>query len=173
LKVCCPSGHYGKECLPCSECSGNGACKGNGTRKGNGKCNCDTGYAGEKCQSCSEGFYEAFKDETKLICSQCHVACHGGCSGPGTKNCAKCKTGWFMKEGEGCFDVNECVDRESCPDRSEFCVNDEGSYSCLKCDKSCDGCDGDGPDMCEKCADGYELREGMCAGELLIVDKIH
>lgn len=73
-----------------------------------------------------------------------------------------------MKDGEGCFDVNECVEASACPKTNEFCVNKEGSYSCLACDKSCDGCDGDGPDMCEKCADGYELRDGMCAGELIV-----
>lgn len=73
-----------------------------------------------------------------------------------------------MKENEGCFDINECIDTETCPETNKFCVNNEGSYSCLDCDKSCIGCDGDGPDMCEKCADGYELREGICAGELLL-----
>ncbi|CRL03643.1 CLUMA_CG016174, isoform A [Clunio marinus] len=162
LKVCCHPNYFGKDCLECTDCSGNGYCKGNGTRKGNGKCNCDKGYSGENCQQCSDGFYEAFKDESKLLCSQCHVACHEGCSGPGTKNCVKCKSGWFMKESEGCYDINECVEQSACPGENQFCVNSEGSYQCLECDKSCNGCDGDGPDMCVKCADGYELRDGMC-----------
>lgn len=165
LKVCCPPSHYGKDCLPCTDCSENGVCKGNGTRKGNGKCNCDKGYSGEHCNSCSDGFYEAFRDESKLLCSQCHVSCLGSCSGPGTKNCNKCKNGWLMKDGEGCFDINECVDKDTCPEKNTFCVNNEGSYTCLQCDKSCDGCDGDGPDMCEKCSSGYEYREGICAGK--------
>lgn len=164
LKVCCPPNHYGKDCLPCSECSGNGACKGNGTRKGNGKCNCDKGYSGERCEGCADGFYEAFRDESKLLCAQCHVSCLGSCSGPGTRNCDKCKNGWFLKEKDGCHDIDECTEKDTCPGPNQFCVNNEGSYSCLECDKSCAGCDGDGPDMCFKCADGYELREGICAG---------
>ena len=38
------------------------------------------------------------------------------------------------------------------------------------CDKSCDGCNGDGPDMCDKCAEGYLYNEekGMCIGESMI-----
>jgi len=176
LKVCCPPNHFGKDCDACSDCSGNGACKGNGTRKGNGKCNCDKGYSGENCQTCADGFYEAFRDETKLLCSLCHVACDGSCQGPGTKNCGKCAIGWMMKENEGCFDINECIDPDTCKDtrteKNRFCVNNEGSYSCLQCDKSCDGCDGDGPDMCEKCADGYELRDGMCAAAAASDDEL-
>ncbi|KAG5677189.1 hypothetical protein PVAND_006969 [Polypedilum vanderplanki] len=163
MKVCCPPNHHGKDCLPCTDCSGNGVCKGNGTRKGNGKCNCDKGYQGENCNSCAEGFYEAFKDETKLLCSQCHDACHGPCKGPGPRNCEKYKEGWYMRENEGCFDVNECLEKKSpCNSQTQFCVNNEGSYNCLECDRSCDGCEGDGPDMCIKCKDGYELRNGIC-----------
>jgi protein disulfide-isomerase len=165
LKVCCPLNHYGKDCLPCADCSGNGACKGNGTRKGNGKCNCDRGYEGENCKKCAENFYEAFRDETNLLCSPCHVACSGQCSGPGARNCEHCKAGWFHREKEGCFDIDECLEKTPCRKQNQFCVNNEGSYACLDCDKSCDGCDGDGPDMCEKCASGYELRDGMCQGE--------
>lgn len=165
LKTCCPQDHYGKDCQECSNCNGNGVCKGNGTRKGNGKCNCDKGYAGENCFECADGFYEAFKDESKLLCSQCHVACYGSCKGPGPRKCEKCREGWFHKENEGCFDVDECIEKSPCDGRSHFCVNNEGSYSCLECDKSCAGCDGDGPDMCVKCKDGFEFRDGMCAGE--------
>ena len=30
------------------------------------------------------------------------------------------------------------------------------------CDKSCDGCTGDGPDLCLKCASGHHLEDGIC-----------
>ena len=34
----------------------------------------------------------------------------------------------------------------------------------IECDKSCAGCDGDGPDMCLTCADGYTLKDDLCVG---------
>ncbi len=52
---------------------------------------------------------------------------------------------------------------KSC-EKNEFCVNTEGSYSCFDCDRSCDGCYGDGPDMCDSCALGYTLIDKLCIG---------
>lgn len=85
--VCCPANHFGPECKPCDDCHGNGVCKGNGTRKGNGKCSCDAGYVGDNCMQCSKEYYEAFRDEDKLLCSICHIACKedAGCTGSGPK----------------------------------------------------------------------------------------
>lgn len=40
--------------------------------------------------------------------------------------------------------------------------------SVSECDKSCDGCSGDGPDMCDKCADGYVFQDPVCIGKLYI-----
>lgn len=31
-----------------------------------------------------------------------------------------------------------------------------------ECDKACKGCNGDGPDTCTTCAEGYELKDGVC-----------
>lgn len=31
-----------------------------------------------------------------------------------------------------------------------------------ECDRACNGCYGDGPDMCLKCANGYKLDNGNC-----------
>lgn len=167
LTVCCPDGHFGPNCDACSDCNGNGKCKGNGTRKGNGKCSCDAGYTGESCDNCSIQYYESFRDDTKLLCSPCHASCggDGGCTVSGPKGCRKCKEGWRMHPEHGCFDINECVEESRICKQKQFCVNKEGSYSCLDCDRSCESCDGDGPDMCKKCAEGFELREGKCTGE--------
>lgn len=94
IKVCCPDNHYGPKCLPCEDCFGNGKCKGNGTRKGNGRCACDVGYTGDRCDSCDTTYYEVFRDETKILCTPCHVSCdENGCTGPGPKNCRTCKDG--------------------------------------------------------------------------------
>lgn len=86
-KVCCPTNHFGPECKKCHDCHGNGACKGNGTRKGNGKCSCEPAYAGDDCMQCSKNYYESFRDENKLLCSQCHAACKKdtGCTGSGPR----------------------------------------------------------------------------------------
>lgn len=162
LEVCCPPNKFGPNCDLCSDCNGNGKCKGNGTRKGNGKCACDEGYTGEFCTDCSIGFYESFRDETKLLCSKCHQACgDDGCSAGGPKQCKSCRKGWTFTPDSGCFDINECLTSNICKE-NQFCVNNDGSYSCLECDRSCRGCQGDGPDMCLGCAENFELREGKC-----------
>lgn len=166
-KVCCPVNHFGSNCDPCYNCNGNGICKGNGTRKGNGKCACDDGYAGESCNICDKNYYESFRDSEKLLCSICHVACgDAGCTGPGPQNCLSCDKGWRIGledlNEKGCVDVNECVVMKNACHNNQFCVNNEGSYQCLDCDKSCAGCHGDGPDLCTSCANGYELRDGLC-----------
>lgn len=170
LKHCCPPGHYGSSCLPCpghpdNVCSGNGRCRGAGTRKGNGTCDCDEGYAGITCGLCADSYYESYRDESKLLCSKCHMACLGSCTQAGPRGCLVCNKGWFYEAEHGCLDVNECVSESSPCKKNEFCVNNEGSYSCLACDKACDGCHGDGPDMCDNCADGNKLRDGMCVKE--------
>lgn len=170
LKLCCPKQHYGKDCLPCKGnlqnlCNGNGKCRGEGTRKGNGTCLCETGYMGDHCEICSPDYYLAYQDVNKMLCSPCHRACSGGCRSGTPKDCVACKQGYIFDSDEGCTDVNECEDVNRCK-KSEFCVNGDGSYVCFPCDKSCDGCYGDGPDMCRKCSTGYSKK-----GELCIQDR--
>lgn len=131
-EFCCPNGFYGPECAKCADCHGNGVCKGNGTRKGNGKCLCDAGYAGESCLECDKGYYESFKDETKQLCSKCHMACDDdGCKGPGSKNCVGCTSGWIRDTEGNCIDIDECHRKQSPCKSNQFCVNTEGSFSCL------------------------------------------
>ncbi|KAI4478688.1 hypothetical protein M0804_011716 [Polistes exclamans] len=175
---CCPKDHYGPECTQCvgfpdNVCSKNGKCKGAGTRKGNGKCLCDKGYEGETCNDCAPGYYQSYRDENKLLCSTCHAACNGSCSGPGPKDCEMCSNGWYMIDKQGCFDINECLrSDESCPG-NQFCVNKEGGFTCLGCDKACNGCTGDGPDMCIKCADGHHKKDNLCINSDLLGRKRH
>ncbi len=161
LEVCCPEDRFGKDCEECSIkdkagkiCSGNGKCKGAGTRKGNGRCQCNEGYRGELCDACDVGYYESYKDKEKLLCSQCHPSCQLACAGSGARGCVACKSGYAMDSEHGCVDLDECLVSRPCAG-NKFCVNTEGNYRCLNCDKACNGCDGDGPDSCIKCADGY------------------
>jgi len=177
-KVCCAADHFGPDCKPCSNlgtngkiCSGNGKCKGGGTRKGNGKCQCSAEYSGELCDQCSDGHYESFKDESKLLCSPCHKSCSGRCSGAGPKSCTVCAPGYVMNTEHGCLDTDECIMNNPCPN-DKFCVNNDGSYRCVTCDKACYGCDADGPDNCLKCAEGYKLKNNVCVADKAASGKI-
>lgn len=166
LNVCCPPDHFGPKCEKCQECYKNGKCKGAGTRKGNGKCSCNPGYTGENCRECAVSYYEAFRDDSKLLCSRCHDACgKDGCISAGSKGCKSCKIGWKTDLTHTCIDINECLSKKNICTSNQFCVNNEGSYKCLECDRSCLGCDGDGPDMCKTCAEGYTLNEGKCTDD--------
>lgn len=138
LQLCCAAGTFGPRCEPCEPCGGNGKCKGDGTRKGNGQCDCDAGYKGVRCGECSNRYYESYRDAEKLLCSECHAACgaDAGCTQAGPKGCRVCKAGWMMRpEQGGCVDVDECAstttERAATCTRNQFCVNNEGSYSCL------------------------------------------
>lgn len=167
LKLCCLENHYGPNCTPCAGypdrvCSNNGKCKGSGTRKGNGQCSCNIGYEGESCDTCAQSYFESYKDENKLLCSPCHQACQKTCTQAGPRGCLACKEGWVRDTEHGCLDINECVTLLHACSSSQFCVNNEGSYTCLACDKACARCDGDGPDMCLECADGYIMRNHIC-----------
>ncbi|XP_025422381.1 cysteine-rich with EGF-like domain protein 2 isoform X2 [Sipha flava] len=165
LKVCCPSKHYGPDCLPCkgypNVCNLHGSCKGDGTRKGNGLCKCNTGYSGDNCDRCAKNYFTTVNNDT-LICRKCHKSCKDGCIESGPKGCNDCKDGWvYMGEDKGCIDIDECLEGDVCTSQ-EFCINNEGSYSCLSCDQSCKDCYGDGNDMCYNCAPGYYMKNQKC-----------
>nr|XP_033782596.1 protein disulfide isomerase CRELD1 [Geotrypetes seraphini] len=163
LKVCCPPGTFGPDCLSCSGgserlCNGNGRCDGDGTRSGTGLCNCYLSYGGPFCAECSVGYYEAFRNETHLVCSECYKAC-SKCTGPEDDSCVLCKKGWMLHD-RSCIDVDECGTEKAQCRANQFCVNLEGSYECRDCDKACVGCMGAGSARCKKCNKGYS-RDGV------------
>lgn len=54
---------------PQQPCSGNGRCDGDGTRRGTGLCVCSPGYGGPFCAECGDGYYEASRNKSHLICA--------------------------------------------------------------------------------------------------------
>ncbi|XP_042310208.1 protein disulfide isomerase CRELD1 [Sceloporus undulatus] len=175
LKLCCPPGTYGPDCHTCpggaqKPCSGYGQCDGDGTRGGTGLCMCQTGYGGPFCSECGDGYYEAARNDSHLVCAECYRAC-GRCSGPEDSSCLRCKRGWMLHDRR-CIDIDECgTDMAHCRS-NQFCINTEGSYECRDCAKACIGCMGAGPSRCKKCNKGYQ-RDGVkcldvdeCAGEV-------
>jgi len=169
LKYCCPEASFGPKCTKCTKCADNEHCHGEGTRAGNGSCVCREGHAGQNCGSCSPGYYlekSPFESEDKSrgrsSCKKCHRSCQF-CRQAGPQGCEVCRKGFHFVPGYGCSDIDECIESKNkiCGDNT-FCVNTEGSYFCYECDRACDGCHGDGPDMCLRCANGYKLENGNC-----------
>ncbi|KIH64364.1 calcium binding EGF domain protein [Ancylostoma duodenale] len=149
IKLCCPDGHYGKDCLKCpgfeitgTVCFGHGSCDGNGRRYGTGKCTCDTGYVGNLCRQCAADHFEKSKTENSIECEKCFEGCAGGCSASGPKGCTKCKNGW-NETSDGCVDIDECALETTCSNAHEKCVNLQGSYRC-------------------DCVDGYKRDGSAC-----------
>ncbi|XP_075039617.1 protein disulfide isomerase CRELD1 [Mixophyes fleayi] len=164
LKLCCPEGMFGPDCAPCpggteKPCSGNGKCSGAGTRGGPGSCDCFPGYAGPLCMDCAVGYYEEARNESHLVCSECHKAC-SKCLGPEEDQCAQCRRGWILHDMK-CIDVDECGTLDRCKS-NQFCLNTEGSYECRECDKACIGCMGAGSARCKKCNAGYYRDGAKC-----------
>ncbi|KAL7986259.1 hypothetical protein Chor_011425, partial [Crotalus horridus] len=163
LKLCCPSGTYGPDCQTCpggaeKPCSGYGQCDGEGTRGGTGLCMCQTGYGGPFCSECGDGYYEAARNDSHLVCAvvDCvpfhtilsptqsatgpvgavqalripavYAAREAGCC---TTNDASVSL-WPWKEGSyECRDVDECageVEEPVCTGANEVCENTDGSY---------------------------------------------
>lgn len=182
LKVCCPPGTFGPDCLSCvggseKPCNGNGRCNGDGTRAGSGHCECYHGYGGPFCMDCDVGFYEALRNETHLVCSECFTSC-SKCTGPADSDCVLCRKGWLLHENK-CLDIDECGTEMARCRANQFCVNTDGSYECRDCDKACIGCMGSGVARCKRCNIGYQ-RDGVkcldvdeCAAEEPVCKGYH
>ncbi|CAG5123142.1 unnamed protein product [Candidula unifasciata] len=162
MQVCCPNFTFGKDCSQCPggnvrPCSGNGNCDGAGTRGGSGKCRCNSGYMGDLCNQCKDGYFEDYSNETHTLCKVCHISCKNTCSEEGPKGCDGCKDGWLENEELGCQDINECLE-DPC-NENQYCTNTQGSFTCFSCDGACVSCTGSGPDKCNECSPGFSMNE--------------
>uniref|UniRef100_W5LDC4 Cysteine-rich with EGF-like domains 2 n=1 Tax=Astyanax mexicanus TaxID=7994 RepID=W5LDC4_ASTMX len=178
IKVCCPKGTFGPDCNTCvggaeRPCHGNGRCDGDGTRGGDGKCSCDDGYEGDFCLDCAERFYNEERNDTFSLCKECYPSCTK-CSGGTAQDCEECRDGWEEDQEGTCVDIDECSsDPFPCKEK-EYCLNNDGSYSCSVCDSRCSGCKGPGPGNCLACSEGYKDEEGTCTDvdECELPDKV-
>ena len=197
-KVCCGAGTWGKDCSQClggakKPCTGHGSCNGDGVRTGSGKCKCDDGWSGKKCNKCKKGhFLAAAPSEAEAgdiqSCKKCDSSC-SECFGPGADGCDKCAAG-YAKDGEGdagpCVEVDECAaEKNPCEEASaaavvagkpaQFCKNLPGSFECSNCHAACDAAEGQlagagvctGPtaaDCSGRCKDGYQPLAGDSGG---------
>ena len=174
-KYCCPDESFGPRCKKCAKCRANEQCQGEGTRSGNGTCVCKPGHSGQNCSDCTPGYYQSRPRSTSqqskpvepaksgAACELCHKSCLY-CRAKGPLGCEVCRKGFQWVPGHGCSDVDECLaGEENVCGPNTFCINTEGSHFCYECDRACDGCDGDGPDMCLRCAQGYKAdSRGHC-----------
>jgi len=82
-----------------------------------------------------------------------------------------------MNTEHGCLDIDECQVGKACQGQNKFCVNTEGSFKCMDCDKACNGCESDGPDNCFECATGFKKgKNDVCvadknAGRVFTIDN--
>jgi len=71
-----------------------------------------------------------------------------------------------MNTEHGCLDIDECQVGKECEGQNKFCVNTEGSFKCMDCDKACNGCESDGPDNCFECAKGFKKgKNDVCVAD--------
>lgn len=171
LKVCCPEGTYGPECIECPTgktrpCSGNGICQGSGTREGSGTCACHPGYLGELCDECSTSrYFEEVKNETHVICTACHFSCETTCHGAGSSMCDDCIYGWSLIEGGGCIECDVACNGSCTGTGAENCIECKQKYfhdgtACKACHVSCaTNCTDDSSKSCDECAAGWSRAE--------------
>ena len=116
-------------------------CSGHGTKDAEGLCVCDTGYAGDSCETCNTGFINQGG-----IC----YAALDCVNGTQNKDKCDCRNGW---NGTLCETANACEGYEtSCP------VGYAQSATCQRGD--------DTVYQCNNCASGYIKLNGVCVEEM-------
>jgi beta-lactamase superfamily II metal-dependent hydrolase len=166
----------GLSCTP-GVCSGHGDCDDSGATI---VCHCHTGYSGNQCQACDEGYIlkadgdcekaEGCKPDTchgNGICSEDHgvesCECYQGYAGT---YCNKCAPG-YVDVGDNfaiCVNENTCTD-DSC-NRHGTCDDSQGSIVC-SCNLGYSGA------ACENCAAGFHRADdqGCVADEVCQFDS--
>lgn len=127
---------------PQQPCSGNGRCDGDGTRRGTGLCVCSPGYGGPFCAECGDGYYEASRNKSHLICA----GMSGGLAQRGGGL-------WGRGAALGWVQAAPSFLR---PPRSPLST---------ECYRACGRCTGPEDSSCLRCKRGWVLHEHRCIGE--------
>ena len=195
--VCtCETGYRGETCSQCAvgyqdndddgtclascpysglRCGSHGQCD---DASGTAHCVCETGYAGDTCQNCAEGYQD--KDADGRCAPDCQSAAldchHGACSDGGGKAHCVCESGYALPDCAACdlhFQDND--DNGTClPDcqgagidcgLNGVCDDLLGTARC-QCDATFGG------EFCERCADGFQDNDdnGTCLPDCATAD---
>ncbi|XP_049629749.1 multiple epidermal growth factor-like domains protein 9 [Suncus etruscus] len=131
-------------------CSVVGSLDVNRCNKTTGQCECQPGYQGLHCETCTKGFYW---NQTSGLCLPCYCSPHGAlsilCNSSGKcqckmgvtgSSCDQCQDGYYGFHENGCLPCQ-------CNNRSASC--DVLTGTCLNCLENSKG------DHCEECKDGF------------------
>jgi hypothetical protein len=152
------------ESCQADSCYHNGTCD---DSSGEIECTCNTGYAGEYCDHCADGYQQNQNgqcvEETDCDPSVCNY--HGSCEQIGGQTVCHCSTGYAGTHCERCaagyhLDGDECVDDEQCMANScnqhGDCDDSTGVVQC-SCHLGYAGA------HCDDCMDGFEENDqGQC-----------
>mmetsp|Transcript_13357 Transcript_13357/g.20137 ORF Transcript_13357/g.20137 Transcript_13357/m.20137 type:complete len:4168 (+) Transcript_13357:169-12672(+) len=148
-------------CSPCN-CRSNGR---TGTScTSSGVCDCQTGWAGSKCQNCAPTYYESGGTGSNPICSSCN--CYA--TGSSTLNCdndgkCTCNTGYATDKCNECADhYYDSAGSPGTPTCTSCGCNVNGLNGI--CDKNSGACPckaGYTGTKCELCANGFKRTSGV------------
>jgi hypothetical protein len=158
----CGGGADPSACKPDS-CSGHGSCV--ETEEGFG-CECDAGYAGQRCDACAAGWADADGDgvcQPEAGCTTETCSGHGSCddasgvpvctcdAGYAGETCAECAPG-YHDDGQGGCVADATCGPDTCSGHGD-CDDSSGVPIC-SCDAAYAGA------HCEGCAAGYQDNDG-------------
>ncbi|XP_036616197.1 stabilin-2 isoform X1 [Trichosurus vulpecula] len=150
-RECC-AGFFGPQCQLCPGKAGN-ACFGNGICldgvNGTGVCECEGGFSGTACETCTEGKYGSNCDQ---VCSCVHGQCSQGPNGDGS--CA-CDVGWRGVKCDTEIKEDDC--NNTCHTSANCLLNSDGTAHC----KCAAGFQGNGT-ICTA-IDACEISNGGCS----------